>query len=118
MFIDINQRSRNRAQEMQLETFFGQLQHLFVIRLPPSHELGLLTATTHLLAAIRNCVTKPIGSLDMHHYSQMGRLDVVDITCVQCLVGRVKDATGWVVIDRSGSLARAVEAEEVELESD
>jgi hypothetical protein len=38
----------------------------------------------------------------------MGRLDVVDVTCLQCLVGRVKDNNRWAIIDRSGHLVRAV----------
>lgn len=55
--------------------------------------------------------TAASNGLDLHYYSKMGRVEVVDLTCVQCVVGRVKDPdtkNGWVVIDRSGSLARAV----------
>jgi hypothetical protein len=42
----------------------------------------------------------------------MGQLDVVDITCVQCLVGQMKDGNMWAILDRSGVLARAVHVEE------
>ena len=41
----------------------------------------------------------------------MGKLDIVDITSVQALVGRVKTQVAggqWAVIDQSGALARAV----------
>ncbi|KAK0477207.1 hypothetical protein EDD18DRAFT_1087747, partial [Armillaria luteobubalina] len=41
--------------------------------------------------------------------SSLGQLHVTDITAVQCLVGRVPCGENkWAVIDRSGSLARAV----------
>jgi hypothetical protein len=35
---------------------------------------------------------------------------MVDITCLQCLVARVKDKdrNGWQIFDRSGTLSRAV----------
>jgi len=54
-------------------------------------------------------VIEDSNSLDMHFYRDVGVLDVVDITCLQCLVGRVKDGARWAIIDRSGRLARAVE---------
>ena len=43
----------------------------------------------------------------MHYFKTHGRTEVVDITTVQCLVGRVKDRGTWTIIDRSGNLARA-----------
>jgi len=51
-----------------------------------------------------------LNGLDLHYYSKMGCVEVLDMTCVQCVVGRVKDpdtSNGWVLVDRSGSLARA-----------
>lgn len=48
--------------------------------------------------------------LDIHPFSkEKDSLEVVDITCVQCLVGRVKyRKDNWAIIDRSGKLARAM----------
>ncbi|KAJ7841816.1 hypothetical protein B0H14DRAFT_3457258 [Mycena olivaceomarginata] len=46
--------------------------------------------------------------LDVHFYSRAGAFDIIDITTVQALVGRVKDVSNsWAIIDRSGVLARA-----------
>ena len=67
-----------------------------------------------ILAAVRTCkldanddILKE-AKLDFHLYSSLGPLNVVDITCLQSVVGRVKDGNrGWAIIDRSGSLARA-----------
>ncbi|KAJ7474677.1 hypothetical protein B0H11DRAFT_1728327, partial [Mycena galericulata] len=48
------------------------------------------------------------NGLDVHFYSRAGALDIIDITTVQALVGRVKDVSNsWAIIDRSGVLARA-----------
>lgn len=68
---------------------------------------------TIFLAAIQTCTnpTRATNGLDLHYYTKMGRIEVVDMTCVQCLVGRVKDPVvnnGWIIIDRSGNQARAV----------
>ncbi len=65
-----------------------------------------------ILGAIRNCaVTQSHPRLDCHYYSQYGELSVVDLQCIQCAVGRVPTGRAgeqWGIIDRSGSLARAV----------
>ena len=68
------------------------------------------------MAAIRSCaVDESHSELDLHFYPDgaagLGPLDVVDVSCVQCLVGRVQDGARWVLIDRSGALSRAIYAE-------
>jgi hypothetical protein len=76
------------------------------------HELNLDSDDmTVILAAIRTCDIDddagPAG-LDIHYYSRTAALHFVDVTNIQCLVGRVKDGSRWAIIDRSGSLAHAV----------
>jgi hypothetical protein len=109
--VDIFARQKNRLPQYSLETFFGQLQHLFSILFDDGHDLGVDGPTTIILAAIRNCIVKqqiyPNG-LDMHPYFWTGALHFVDMKNIQCLVGRVHDHDQWTIIDRSGSLARAV----------
>jgi hypothetical protein len=63
---------------------------------------------TIILAAISECKITAHNDLDMHYYRDEGALQVVDISTVQCLVGRIKTTNGrdWAIIDRSGSLAR------------
>jgi hypothetical protein len=99
--------------DLELRTFYGQLQHIIVVCLAKSCSLSIKKSETIFLAAIQVCVepTAALNGLDLYYYSKMGRVKVVDLTCVQCVVGRVKDpdtSSGWVVVDRSGSLARAV----------
>jgi len=70
-------------------------------------DLGLAKRETLILAVIQTCNIERHDSLDMHYYKRQGAIEVVDITSVQCLVGRIKDQDWWAIIDRSGSLARA-----------
>jgi hypothetical protein len=118
MLVDKFAHMRRRKPVFEPKTFYGQLEHIYVIRLTPSGsdiQVNSDLQTPIILAAIRNCKTREQGpteleGLDIHLYSTMGGLDVVDITSVQALVGRVKytvDGGGWAVIDRSGSLAQA-----------
>ncbi|KAJ7342463.1 hypothetical protein DFH08DRAFT_782878 [Mycena albidolilacea] len=113
MLVDQNALYRNREEDFQLETFYGQLEHIYRIHLSDAcRALDTDGATTYILAAIRTCVLEPedrdLAGLDVHFYSRAGALDVIDITTVQSLVGRVKDVSNeWAIIDRSGVLARA-----------
>lgn len=43
---------------------------------------------------------------NIYYYSREGYLEVVDMECVQRLVGRVKDGNEWAIIDRSEGSAR------------
>lgn len=114
MLVDKNQRRRKAAPAFELQTFYGQLEHIYRINFPVAvPALEIVGPTTYILAAIRTCVLKPddpaLQDLDIHFYSRLGGLDVIDITSVQSLVGRVEAASGeWRIIDHSGSLARAV----------
>ena len=91
------------------ETFYGQLQHIFVVKRPSATQLlvGVTEPEILILGAILTCDIEEKNDLDMHYYKTHGRTEVVDITTVQCLVGRVKDRGVWTIIDRSGNLARA-----------
>jgi hypothetical protein len=74
--------------------------------------LGLNGPTTIMLAAIWTCIltnnTAFPDNIDIHYYSREGALHVLDVTGIQCLVGRVRDGNHWAIIDCSGSLACAM----------
>lgn len=108
LLVDINARRARLAPSYVPTNFFGQLQNIFVVKLPAAPELQLEEETTHILAAIRRCDITARNDLDMHYYRKDGPVEVVDISSIQCLVGRVQttDKKNWVIIDRSGNLAR------------
>jgi hypothetical protein len=107
MLVDKNARYPKRPIVLEPHIYFGQLQHIFVIRLDPSPALGLSGKTTLILAAIRACADLQMkGEDNTYYYSREGHLEIVDMECVQCLVGRVKDGKEWAIVDRSDGCAR------------
>ena len=112
LLVDKHARQMHRRSEYELRTFYGQLQHVYAIRLSaPCQDLRLDAPITIMLAAIRNCVVdegdRQLHVLDIQYYSSEGALHVVDVTSIQCLVGQIRDRNKWALIDRSGSLVRA-----------
>ncbi|PPQ82425.1 hypothetical protein CVT26_013426 [Gymnopilus dilepis] len=107
LLVDRNARSRKKAPEYVPETFYGQLRRIFVLEMPASDELGTTESQTLILGSILTCKIEMQNDLDMHYFKQYRGTEVVDISTIQCLVGRVKDRGWWVIIDRSGKLARA-----------
>jgi hypothetical protein len=92
-------------------TFYGRLQHLFAVHLPKELQVGLEHPTTILLAGITPCNIDSVHeTLDIHYYTKESSTErIVDLTCIQCLVGRVQYAENrWAIIDRSGPLSRAL----------
>jgi hypothetical protein len=107
MLIDKNARYPKRPVILEPCIFFGQLQYIFLIRLMPSLALGLKEKTTLILAAIRTCADARMKSENnIYYYSREGHLELVDMKCIQCLVGRVKDGSEWAIIDRSSGAVR------------
>jgi len=117
MLVDKFARKKKRRPEYVLETFYGRLEHIFLIKLHPEclNNTHFSTDGPIILAAIRSCrlETTPaeLEKLDIHLYSHKGSLDFIDVTSIQALVGRVPCSNAgpkWAVVDRSGALARAV----------
>lgn len=116
MFVDKYARQARRQPEYELRTFYGQLQHIYLIQFPGAcGDLGLNQASTIILASIRTCVldnpVPQLECLDVKFYSAEGAVHIIDVTSLQCLVGRIRDRNRWAIIDRSGSLARALYVE-------
>jgi hypothetical protein len=92
---------RSRKPEYETRTYFGQLHSIFVIEFPVVESLNLSEPSTIFLAAVKTCITNVFDSLGGHYYSKLGPLEVVDVNCIQCVVGRVKTGELWAIIDRS-----------------
>lgn len=95
-------------------THYGKLQHILTIALSDScKSLQPMGPTDSIFALIHRCDLKQddpqLAGLDIHFFSKERiTFDVIDITGVRCLVGRVKaGGNNWAIIDRSGKLARA-----------
>ena len=65
-----------------MKSFYGQLKHVLVVKLPPAPELdvkdnSLHAETTYLLACIHTCDVDKRNSLGMLIYSKMGASEMV-----------------------------------------
>src|SRR5271170_1368480 len=117
MLVDRYANQARRRPEYELRTFYGQLQHIYVIQFKEAcTDLGLSDPSTIFLAAIKTChLDDPdpqLQGLDIKFYSSEGAVHIIDITSIQCLIGRIRDRDRWAIIDRSGSLARALYLED------
>ncbi|KAI0707239.1 hypothetical protein C8Q76DRAFT_817548, partial [Earliella scabrosa] len=109
LLVDTNRRYRNRPIQLVKRTFYGQLQHILQFTLSADASCGLLTPTPLVFAVIQACkIEQSDDALDIHYYTRLGSLDYVDITTIQCVVGRIKDRGRYAIIDRSGTLSRAL----------
>ena len=114
MLVDRNARHRNLPVVLQPEIFFGQLQHIIVLDIGPSRELGLQEPETIILASIRTCAdAKTLPGGNIYYYSREGSLEVVDVNCIQCGVGRIKDGNKWAIVDRSEEHTPSLFADDV-----
>ncbi|KAH9849072.1 hypothetical protein C2E23DRAFT_870815 [Lenzites betulinus] len=115
LLVDRNTRYRNRPVVLEKQTFYGELQHILLVPFGPvpSATPPLLHNETLLLAVIRTCsIESSDDRLDLHFYKQLGRTEVVDLTTIQCVVGRIHDRGRYAIIDRSGALSRALYVDE------
>lgn len=109
--VDLNYYRRGRrapAGRSELRTFIGQLQHLFVVQLPPSKILKTREPTTLALAAIRGvkvCGISPMGFRTSKSVDYFDALEVIDIQSLDASVGRIMDRRKIVYVERYGSRA-------------
>ncbi|KAI4522787.1 hypothetical protein K525DRAFT_197963 [Schizophyllum commune Loenen D] len=118
LLIDIHRRNHRRSPVFVPKSFYGELQNIFLVRLPASARAALDCSDDRgdadapvvlILAGILQCETVPVPPLKNPVFSVMGAYEVVDITSVQCLVGRTKSPVGsgskpWAIIDRSAAI--------------
>ena len=116
--IDLHARNRSRLAEYNNATFYGQLLRIFCFTVPASTDLKLSHSEILILAEIQPCkITSKHAILDIHYFRSYATPLVFDITCIQCLVGRVglgNSCGEWAIVDRSGSLAQAIYTEDGE----
>ena len=107
-------RNRNQIVRLQTMTFYGQLLRILCLTIPATPDLNLSHSEILVLAEIQPCkIFSRHSSLDIQYYKDYGTPLIFDITCIQCLVGRIKlDGGRWAIIDRSGTLAQAYYAGE------
>ncbi|XP_006459574.1 hypothetical protein AGABI2DRAFT_65569 [Agaricus bisporus var. bisporus H97] len=97
--VDRHARQRNRQPEYVKRTFFGQLRRILRLDLPIIPQLDIDSPSTFIYAIIQT--VKIIPQDNLYYYHEVGAVEVVDLDCIQCVVGRVRDRNRWAVVDRS-----------------
>ena len=104
--VDRNAHQRNRPVNHVHVNLYGQVETFFSVPLPAAAELELDEPFKVVVAAIRKVRTSLKTPLSIPYYSEMGGMEVVDISVIKCLVGRIEDCGEWAIIDRTAGLAR------------
>ncbi|KAG9042182.1 hypothetical protein FS837_011179 [Tulasnella sp. UAMH 9824] len=97
-----HQRNRRPAGVNVVREYYGQLQSLFVIEIPPSPIIGTTDVQTLALAAVL-----PVRLNGQNNAKQVvckanafDALEVIDIQCLECVVGRIIDRGKWVFVEQ------------------
>lgn len=93
-------------EELEMSSFFGEVQRVFVIRMPKARELGIKEPETIVLVEVQPCNLEEgpgkLKGVNIHLYpDMMDGTEIVDLTTVRCLVGRFRWDGMWAVFDRS-----------------
>ena len=78
------------------------MKRLLVLELPTAPRLKLANPTTVILAVIQT-VKATLGN-NIYYYTEFGVYEVVDLTTMQSVVGRIHDRGKWAIVDRSDIL--------------
>jgi len=70
-------------------------------------ELNLNVPTTIILAVIQG--VKTTIKHGIHYHKELSIDKVVDLTTVECVVGRIQDRGEWVIVDQSDNIAIQVD---------
>ena len=105
--VDRYAHQKRRKPEFELKNFFSQLKCILVLELPSSAKLNLAAPTMIILALIQGI--KATLTNGIYYYKIPGIDEIVDLTTVQCVVGRIQDKGGWAIIDQSDEMAIQVD---------
>jgi NADH:ubiquinone oxidoreductase subunit F (NADH-binding) len=72
------------------------------LELPSAQQLDLDEPTTVIVALIREVKTTLKNGI--YYYKDFGVEEVVDLSALQCVVGRVQERGEWAIIDRSDNV--------------
>ncbi len=102
LYVDRHARNRRKTPEFEERIFFGQLNRILLIELPPELRLALAEPTTLILALVQE--VKTMLKDGIYSYKEFGVEEVVDLKTVECVIGRVKDRGEWAIVDRSDNV--------------
>jgi hypothetical protein len=114
--VDIYAHIKRKKSKFELRDFFGQLLRIFVVDVPDSlqatenseqmtrqgEEDEDMSPKQWVYAVIRSVKVIETDNFGINYYEELGPIEVVDLSTIQCVVGRIRDRDRWAIIDRSG----------------
>ena len=108
--MDCNATRRNAPVELIQQDFYGRVVYFLALPLPLTcpYRVGTLAPETLLLALIEPVNWEPESpSFPVRFYRGEGAnaVQIIDMSCIQSSVGRIKDRGRWALIER-GNMGR------------
>lgn len=103
LLVDIHAEHHNVAPELQPEVFFGQLQHIVVLKVPRVRGVPKHRAGTYVLLDILPCHATR-DAFGFYEYTTFRAREIVDAKQARALVGRIHDRGRWVIVQRPGDV--------------
>lgn len=100
--IDRLARRHHAPPQFEAETWFGQVDRIFVVRLPACPEIDdveIHQPRTFILLDVHSCTSRKDAD-GIYNYSHFGQYEVVDAICFRSLVGRIFDRGEWAFVRR------------------
>ena len=98
--MDRNADDRRLPDDPELRVLYGQLLYIARVTLPATEDIGLRRDCDALLGMVRLC-KDAVGDASIRPvwYKDMGNMIAVNISTIQCGVGRVKVGDKWGILD-------------------
>ncbi|QRW21895.1 Transposase family tnp2 [Rhizoctonia solani] len=99
--------------EFKEESQYGQLRHIFVLTIPPKTRKINPDPKKKQYLLLAQIYEAPVHIDEADEYrvvwykGKLGTGEVVDVSTIHCVVGRIQDGNQWWIIDRSADNALA-----------
>jgi hypothetical protein len=105
--VDRYAHKKRRQPELEMRDFFGRVLQFFVVDIcaAPEHSISqqsIIFAVVRRLKITRQS-EHPLRLC--YFKDDSGRVEIIDLNQIQCLVGRVYDRDEWSIVDRNRSTA-------------
>ena len=100
--VDRHARRHGKTPDFESQNFFSQLNCILLLELPSIQRLKLDEPTMVIVALIRD--VKATLRNGIYYYKNFGGDEVVDLSTLHCVVGRIRDRDEWAIIDQSDNV--------------
>ncbi|KIL53924.1 hypothetical protein M378DRAFT_93361, partial [Amanita muscaria Koide BX008] len=98
---------RRRRPELEMRDFFGRVLQFFVVDIPtaPEHSISQQSIVFAVVRQMKITRQSDHPLRLCYFKDDNGRIEIIDLNQIQCLVGRAYDRNEWSIVDRNTSTA-------------